>query len=449
MKFSKFNVWTDRRDGTLILFNSLTGALAIFEKEYNETIKGRLKDKQVQLLPKEFLETFIEDGYIVNQDNDEFFVVNQLVKKRRNWLEEFFLSVVLNLDCNFHCFYCFEKHTGKHMNTKTANRVISMIQKNLPQMKKLSIDWYGGEPLLSVKILKSTNDAIIATCEKNAIKYDFSITTNGYLLSGDIIQYLKKRPLSYLQITVDGPPQTHNKSRTLKNGGPTFDVILNNIKNAVAEDIDIMVRVNITKENVKQIPALYEIIEKEGLKNRLFLRLKPVVSAPANPCLNRCLTERSLGLQMTHIYRQAAENGWVIFPYVDNLQCMGYCIAEYPNHFIIDPSGNLYKCGELFNISERVGFIDTGGEIIINNLQEYDLWVQKNPLSFPECRACHILPICMGGCNMKRFRYKKNCCEELKHDLDGFLDILALNQVNLEIAKSQGYSFLNRSSGGR
>lgn len=351
MKFSKFNVWTDRRDGTLILFNSLTGALAVFEKKYNAIVKGCLKDKQVHLLPKKFLEAFIEDGYIVNQDKDEFFVVNQLVKKRGNWLEEFFLSVVLNLDCNFHCFYCFEKHTGKYMDATTANRVISMIRKNLPQMKKLSIDWYGGEPLLSLKILKGTNDAIIATCEKNIIKYDFSITTNGYLLSDDIIQYLKKRPLSYLQITVDGPPQTHNKSRTLKNGEPTFDVILNNIKNAVAEDINIMVRVNITKENVKQIPALYEIIEKEGLKNRLFLRLKPVVSAPANPCLNRCLTERSLGLQMTHIYRQAAENGWVIFPYVDNLQCMGYCIAEYPHHFIIDPSGNLYKCGELFDIS--------------------------------------------------------------------------------------------------
>lgn len=448
MKFSKFNVWTDRRDGTLILFNSLTGALAVFEKEYNEIVKGCLKDKQVQLLPKEFIEAFIEDGYMVNQDKDEFFVVNQLVKKRCKWLEEFFLSVVLNLDCNFRCFYCFEKHTGKHMDTATANRIISMIRKNAPQMKKLSIDWYGGEPLLSLKMLKSMNNIIIEMCQKGTVKYNFSITTNGYLLSNDVIQYLKQVPLSYLQITVDGPPQTHNKSRILKNGELTFDIILNNIKNAMVNDIDIMVRVNITKENVEQIPVLYEIMEKEGLKNRLFLRLKPVVSAPANPCGSRCLTERNLGLEMTHIYRQAAENGWVIFPYVDNLQCMGYCIAEYPNHFIIDPNGSLYKCGELFNSSESVGVISQNGEIIINNQREYDLWVYKNPLSFPECRECSILPICMGGCNMKRFRYRVDCCEELKHDLDGFLDILALNQINLENAKSQGYSFLNRSSEG-
>lgn len=444
MKFSKFNAWTDRRDGTLILFNFFTGALAVFDDDSTSVVRESLTSNNVATIPDEFREAFIEDGYLVENSRDENAAISSLAQKRQDWTNEFFLSVVLNLDCNFRCFYCFEKHTKEHMSDEVAGRVISMIQRNSGQMERLSIDWYGGEPLLSSKQLQTTNDAIIKVSRQAGIKYDFSITTNGYLLSREVIDYLQGSPLSYLQITLDGPPQTHNESRILKNGDPTFDVILQNIKNAVAHDIDIMVRVNITDGNVDQITELYEIMEREGLKNRLFLRLKPVVSSPANPCHECCLTEASLGFKMTDIYRQAAEAGWVIFPYVDYLQCMGFCIAEYPRHFIIDPQGNLYKCGELFDEKERVGFLGEQGEININNQPEFDRWVKKNPLSFPECRECPVLPICMGGCNLKRFRYRADCCEELKHDVGGFLEILALNQGNLEEARAQGVSFLNR-----
>lgn len=445
MKFSMYNIWTSRRDGTLILFNSLTGALAVFEKRYSKTVRRSLESKNVSQIPEEFLPALVDDGYLVSQEKNEFSVIEKLVRKRQGWMDEFFLSVVLSLDCNFRCYYCFEKHTGEHMNEAVAQRVLAMIRRNSNRMTKLSVDWYGGEPLLSFKRLRSMNDAITNFSRINGIDYSFSITTNGYLLSKEIVKYIKERPLSYLQITVDGPPQTHNKSRILKNGGPTFDVILRNIKHAVSKNIDIMVRVNITKHNVDYIPELYEIMEKEGLKNKLYLRLKPVVSSPANPCSQCCLVEKELGKKMAEIYRQAAENGWVIFPYVDNLQCMGFCIAEYPRHFIVDINGGLYKCGEIFNSSERVGHIGENGKIVITNQTEYDLWVDKNPLTFSECSRCSILPICMGGCNMKRFRYGADCCEELKHDLDGFLEILVLNQINLENIKNSGGYCLNHN----
>lgn len=178
MKFSMYNIWTSRRDGTLILFNSSTGALAVFEKRYSKTVRRSLENKNVSQIPEEFLPVLVDDGYLVSQEKNEFSVIEKLVQKRQGWMDEFFLSVVLSLDCNFRCYYCFEKHTGEHMNEAVAQQVLAMIRRNSDRMTKLSVDWYGGEPLLSFKRLRSMNDAITNFSRINGIDYSFSITTN-------------------------------------------------------------------------------------------------------------------------------------------------------------------------------------------------------------------------------------------------------------------------------
>ena len=435
MKFSRFNAWTVDKDGALIILNFLTGALAVFDDNRLIKVEEALKRNQPRFIPAEFLEVFEEDGFLVEKEYDEVDKINNLVNRRHRWNNEYFLSIVLNLDCNFGCFYCFEKHTGEYLTNDTARRIISMVRIKSTSMKRLSVDWYGGEPLLSFRRLKEMNNLLMEICEKKGVAYDFSITTNGYLLSSEVISYLGRLPLTHLQITLDGPSETHNKSRPLKNGNPTFEMIFSNAKEAVSAGLEVVIRVNITKENIGKIPLLYRFMESEGLKNKVHLMIKPVVSSPANPCVSRCLSEKPLGIKMTEIYKQAAGKEWIVFPNVDTLQCMGFCIAEYPNQFIIDPKGNLYKCGELFNKEQRVGYLDDEGDIRLTNRGEYDRWTEKNPLVFSECKNCVILPICMGGCCMKRFRYGTDCCEELKYDLPGFLEILVLNQKNIEIQK--------------
>jgi len=409
----------------------MTGALATFKEPYYSKVLAALKNNQVSFIPEKFKKNLTEDGYLVEDEVDELEKINNLVARRRGWKDEYFLSILLNLDCNFKCFYCFESHTGKYLSNFTSQKIISMIYQISKSAKKISVDWYGGEPLLSFNKMRFLNDEFIKICNANNIEYATSITTNGYLLSSSVIKYLESAPLTHLQITLDGPPETHNISRPLKNDGPTFDVILGNIKEAVAQEIEVIIRVNITKLNVDQIPELYQIIDKHGLKNKIQLMLKPVVSSSANPCENCCLSEYALGSRMTAIYKWAAENGWIVFPNVDSMQCMGFCIADFPSQFIIDLQGNLYKCGELFTSKEAVGRIGDKGELILDQFK-YKQFVDKNPLNFPECKGCNILPICMGGCNMKRFWKGINCCEELKHDLPQFLEVLVLNQHNMD-----------------
>ncbi|MFA6097420.1 MAG: radical SAM protein [Candidatus Paceibacterota bacterium] len=431
IKFSRFNAWTLKDNNELVLYNSMTGALILFENPESDEISIALQNNQALSIPEDIKNILLEDGFIVESGIDELTKINDLVIKRQSLIDEYYFSIMLNSDCNFKCFYCFESHSGEYLNDTVSQKIELMMNKISKTAKKISIDWYGGEPLLSFDKLRDLNGKFMEICKEDNVQYRTSITTNGYLLTPSVIEYLKTIPLSHLQITLDGPAETHDVCRPLKNGKPTFDSILENIKMAVDQKIEVMIRVNMTKINIDLISKLYKAIETHGLKNRVQIMLRPVVSSSSNPCEAHCLPEDVLAGRAADIYKQAAEDGWIVFPNVDKLQCMGFCHAEFPGRFIIDTRGNLYRCGELFTPEEAIGNISENGELVLDQDRSKQ-FIEKNPLNFPECKDCNIMPICMGGCNLKRFRKGINCCDEFKYVLPKFLEVLVLNQNSID-----------------
>ena len=50
-------------------------------------------------------------------------------------------------------------------------------------IKRFSVSWYGGEPLMALPIIEKLSEAFFRLCEENGVKYTESIVTNGYLLT--------------------------------------------------------------------------------------------------------------------------------------------------------------------------------------------------------------------------------------------------------------------------
>ncbi len=190
IKFSRFNAWAETKNNELILYNSMTGALATFEESLSKKVLSALKNNQSSSIPAELINVFIEDGYIIKDNHDELAKINDLVKARQGLIDEYFLSILLNLDCNFGCFYCFETHTGEYLNDVVSQKIATMINKISKTAKKISVDWYGGEPLLSFNRLRLLNNQFMKICNANGVQYCTSITTNGYLLTPSVIEYL-------------------------------------------------------------------------------------------------------------------------------------------------------------------------------------------------------------------------------------------------------------------
>ena len=85
------------------------------------------------------------------------------------------------------------------MTREIADATVKYIKKNYPE-KQLAINWFGGEPLLNFEIIKY----ITAQLKESGYEIISHITTNGSLLTKEMIDYLQREysDLSF-QITIE------------------------------------------------------------------------------------------------------------------------------------------------------------------------------------------------------------------------------------------------------
>ncbi len=98
--------------------------------------------------------------------------------------------------------------------------------------KKLSIGFYGGEPLLAFDLIREVLDRVHgAGYSQLAGRLAHSITTNGTLLDEEKIEVLSKYGVS-VQLSIDGPQELHDRNRVWPDGSGTFGTVMSNLERA-------------------------------------------------------------------------------------------------------------------------------------------------------------------------------------------------------------------------
>ena len=92
----------------------------------------------------------------------------------------------------------------------------------------------GGEPLLEFELIKKCVSYILQ--RKGDKKILFTMTTNGTLMTEDVIEFLVKYEFN-LMISLDGDKKSHDINRRFKTGKGSFDIILENLSNADASRV--------------------------------------------------------------------------------------------------------------------------------------------------------------------------------------------------------------------
>ena len=178
------------------------------------------------------------------------------------------LTLVPSFGCNFDCPYCFEDKHPSVMNENIQEAVLRLVDDRLSKIDQLTISWFGGEPLVGKKALVRLSHAFIERCQRFNVKYTASIITNGYLLTEQTCQQLKKARISSAQVTIDGPPEVHNRMRPLVDGSGTFWQIITNLHHAI-KYFSVGLRVNLDAENVHDAEALLQILASEGFSGKI------------------------------------------------------------------------------------------------------------------------------------------------------------------------------------
>lgn len=128
------------------------------------------------------------------------------------------LTLQLTQDCNLRCSYCpytnendlNRKHGKKYMSSDIAHKAIDYLWKHSIDSQKVSVGFYGGEPLLNRDLLITTTEYAKEKFKDKDIT--FTITTNGTLLDDKILSYFQENEFNVV-ISMDGPRDINDANR--------------------------------------------------------------------------------------------------------------------------------------------------------------------------------------------------------------------------------------------
>jgi len=280
--------------------------------------------------------------------------------------------------CNFRCTYCYEDFQIGKMTLPVIKGVKNLLRIRTPELKKLRISWFGGEPMAAFDVVKDISHYAKFLAEKNQCQYHFGMTTNGYLLNPYRFQQLIQAGITSLQISLDGYGATHNITRQRADGGATFQRIWVNLIAMSQTDyqFEVLLRIHVTPENYQSLPELLNQIKLTFMQDK---RFKIFIKAIANlggvngdnlnvlagesrrKLLNNL--EAMIAEHMT-IYQLSKNNE----PYI--------CYASSQNAWVVRANGTLAKCTVAFDDDRnKIGYLHEDGTMTLEH-DKIQLWLR-------------------------------------------------------------------------
>jgi len=423
MKPSRYNFFFPYEvdDSKVIAYNSYSNALALLDVDKYEAFQQFVKTGAV-ITDEKFINDLKHGSFLIDDD------CNELERLRLRLLEGRFntsyltLTIAPTADCNFRCTYCYEKDVIKpeYMTIETEDIIMAFATKFMKSIETLNVYWYGGEPLMHIESVIRLSEKLIDLCNKHDVVYNANMVSNGYLLTSENITQLEKLKLQAIQITLDGDESTHNKRRPFYDGTDTYQTIIDNICNNKEVLPPISLRINIDKSNPEASVAVTKMLDEAGLLDKVHPYLGRIINDADDYAASNDFDICSFSQEELAYYNRFAGNFNKNNPYPRAIR--NYCGADSINSFVIDPGGSIYKCWHDIGKDDKcVGHINQADK---KNERLYADYMLYDPTMDDVCANCSLLPVCMGGCPIKRMANAESCTT-YKYLLDEHMGLIA------------------------
>lgn len=373
-------------------------------------------------------ESPVEQRYVDTGEPTRAFDKNHPLKKSKDIQ---ILKIQLGLSCNYSCDYCSQKFVERPPETSKKD-IESFLQKldvlNFDEQKGLKIEFWGGEPLVYWKTLKPLTEAIVEKFDHWKNKPQFSMVTNGSLLTKDICAWLYYMGFS-VGISHDGPNQH------VRGPDPFVDEskkkILMEFYNSMHPQGRISFNVMMNRQNTSR-KDVYEWFKEFTGDETVSIGEGTMVDAYDADGINN-----SLGTYQEHFeYRKTAFNdirstdGQINFDAILNKinsftdsvlshnesKYLGQkCGMDMENVIAIDLKGNVITCQ---NVSVKENS-KNGESHLGGNLDDYDNVAIKSVTHWKnrkECSTCPVLHLCKGSCMYLEGEYWEKTCDTAYSD---------------------------------
>lgn len=376
----------------------------------------KLKDKYPEHSITEALNEIkeLEKNGLLNTD-DKY--LDSVLKEERGVHTK---ALCLNIahDCNMRCGYCFAE-TGKYhegrklMPFDVASKAVDFLLDTSGSVKRLEIDFFGGEPLMNFDVIKKTVLYARVKEKEYGKRIGFTVTTNGALLNKEIEEFINEN-MDNIVLSIDGRKQVNDSMRRFVDDSGTYDNIMPKIKSLVdlRSNKSYYIRGTFTAKNLDFCEDVLHLAE-EGFRE---ISIEPVVAE----------RERSFALREEHlpaIYREYDKlarkcilynekgKGFRYYHFLMDLD-RGPCVYKRVSscgsgvlYFAVTPDGELYPCHQF--VGKREYYMgDVWRGVTEKELQKEFM---KNTVYHKEkCRECWARFYCSGGCRANAAAFNNN-----------------------------------------
>ncbi len=318
-------------------------------------------------------------------------------------------TIRLTKSCNFRCPHCYVDAGCPLKNELTLTEIKSIVDQ-LVKLKIFYVFYTGGEPFLRKDISE-----ILNYTHKKGI--GISISSNGAILSKDILEKVKDIPFTLFQISLDGTKKIHDSIRgegswekaikaiklaksTLKGNigigtviakknWDSIDKILSSGAAAGADTFTLLCLILSGRADESQNPDPKEFMTSVKLAFNEYKKLEPKLNLAKDTTVPPGLIPGAWRKKMIH---------------------MTFAPCSFPYYLGINAEGSVAPCDGLFNIEE----------MIVGNIREkplVEIWEKSkllkelrkiNPSDLKGvCKKCIYRDYCGGGCRAHAFiKYK-------------------------------------------
>lgn len=428
-----------------ILVHGYTGAVDIVDIEVLQyLLKSERESNKESSLDIETTEILKKRGYLTDKTPEEekeyVYKFGALLHKHhlqsKKWRTD--ILIIPTYKCQLRCPYCYEaplykkgsKWRDKTIEKETVDAAFEAVKKIQDEKGKIGrLTIYGGEPLM-----KETVEIINYIVEQGYSKeYSFDCITNGVDLDY-FIDLLGPKKIRFLQITLDGPPQIHDRVRRYADGKGTFHKIADNINKALETGVIISARTNVTPDNIDSLSELVEIYKNYGWLDKKNFR------AYSRLTYKGFCSFRSTGISRLDMVEWFERKDQPLLKFIRSDFGMRQKILglleedKYPlfttnfcgstmGMYILDPYGDIYVCWETVGTEKgKVGRFKPEFSI---NQKAVSKWHNRVVVNIPECLKCEYIFLCGGGCPQHAYHahggLMKPSCEEFKELFQRFL----------------------------
>ena len=324
------------------------------------------------------------------------------------------IGPICNLDCEY-CFYLDKEEL--YPETRSFRMDDAVLENYVKQyieaqeVNEVTFAWQGGEPtLMGVDFFRQAI-RYQQKYRRPGMQIQNSFQTNATLLDDEWGEFFKRNKF-LIGVSIDGPPEIHDKYRYDKRGRPSSEQVIRGLRILQKHKVDYNILCVVNKHNAEYPKEVYTYFKGLGAE---FMQFIPAVEHFGGKNVSpRSVTARQYGKFLCAIFDEWVVNdiGRIFVQIFDvALEAwLGYnpslCVFNETcgDALAIEHNGDLYSCDHFVTPDYHVGNIaeNTIAEMVDSTFQRKFGTDKQDTL--PEyCRSCEVKFVCNGGCPKNRF----------------------------------------------